>query len=67
MKSTTTEYEGWVVTVYAVAFGMYRYVATRGELGFKSGLVEATDEMDALDEVKKDLTWTVDEILKREG
>lgn len=56
MKSTTTEYEGWVVTVYAVAFGMYRYVATRGELGFKSGLVPAHDEMDALDEVKKDLT-----------
>jgi hypothetical protein len=46
----TTERNGWIITVWALAYGIYQYTASHN-LDYFNGRIQADDEMHAIDQV----------------
>ena len=49
MNSLTKPYNGWTITVYAIAYGVYKYYCSKPGQDAKMGKVEANDCFDAFD------------------
>jgi hypothetical protein len=50
MQTTEAIHAGFQITVYPIAFGIYRYFATNLKR-HEQGRVEANDELEAIDKV----------------
>lgn len=46
----TIEKNGWVITVWALAFGVYKYTASHG-FDYHNGRIQADDELHAIEQV----------------
>ena len=46
----TRDVNGWIITVWALAFGIYRYTASHG-VDYFNGRIQADDELHAIDQV----------------
>jgi hypothetical protein len=46
------EYKGFIITVWPIAYGWYKYMAT-STTDHKTGKVEAVDDLAAYDKVKE--------------
>ena len=53
MNSLTKDYEGWTITVYAIAYGVYKYYCSKPGQAAKMGKVEANDCFEAFDTTVK--------------